>query len=66
MGSKRVRVEFGQQHLGQATDAGFVFRIADIDDSPVTAAVFVLYDPVETLYAVGNTRFLIEAALSSQ
>jgi hypothetical protein len=51
--------EAGQQHFRQLFDARFVFRVTDVDDLPVAAAVFVLDDAeqrFDTVADIGEAR----------
>lgn len=56
--------EAGEQHFGQLFDARFVIRVADVNDLPVAAAVFVLDDAeqrFDTVADVGEAALLLAA-----
>jgi len=56
-----VLFELRGQDLGQFPDAGLIYRVADIEDLSVRAAIFVLDNPEKTFYPIpdiGETPLL--------
>lgn len=59
-----MRFKLTQQLFTQLTNAGFVFRVADVDDLTVTLAITVFDDARQRLDAIGHVSeaaFLLTA-----
>lgn len=62
--AQRMTLEARQQHLRQLFNTGFVFRVTDVDNLPVAAAVFVLDNAEQrfnTIANIGEAAFLFTA-----
>ena len=56
VGAQRVRFELAQQLFAQLADAGFVVRVADVDDLPVAALTTVFDDARQGFDAIDYVR----------